>query len=493
MRKGFLMVLAVVLVAAMAAPAMADLSTSGFVRIKEHVEQNFRTGGAAGPQGGLFILPGKDVGTATYVEQRGRFAFDFKSENAGARAFFEIDFANWGDSAYTVNRNQGAGLEGDSINIETKNVYAWFTIPNTPITLTAGLQTQTDSFGGMIFGYADMAGVFVTGKMAPVQYRFGWAKFQEASSLRDDDVDLYVAEVKFSPVKEARLGLDFYAIRDASGATPVSAGAFGTNLNTVGRGFSDYGFAPFAFTYEPAMIYYIGVDGAVTAGPASVSGYAFYNFAEIDLGGGTFRNLAVVPGSSLDVKAFAADLRVELNAGPGRFFVEGAYVSGSGSGDTDFKAPIVAGNYALAGSFPLTSMDMQILLPNLDDINASAALAYDVQNQGRGLLAGAAGFRMKLNDALAAKVGAGYLADTKNFVGTNVAGVTIKKHKAFELNANLNYTVVKGMDIGIYGAYAWLTDWEDYGTSATGAPGTAIMTSEADNIYKAMFRMNYAF
>lgn len=497
MRKGFLMVLAVVLVAAMAAPAMADLTTSGFVRIKEHVEQNYRSGAAAGPQGGSFILPGKDVGTATYVEERGRFAFDYKSENAGARAFFEIDF-NWGDSAYTVGRNQGGGLEGDSINLETKNVYAWFTIPNTPITLTAGLQTVSDSFGGMIFGAADMAGVWLTGKMAPVQYRFGWAKFQEGNALFDDDVDLYVAEVKFSPVKEARLGLDFYALRDASGATPAGSGTFNTNLNTISRGFADYGYAASSFTYFPSTFYYVGVDGAFTAGPATVSGYAFYNFGKLEMGGGSFRNVAVSTGTDVDVKAFAADLRAELNAGPGRAFIEGAYVSGSGSGDrNDFKAPITASNYALAGSYPLTSMDMMILLPNGDDINALNALVMDVQNKGRGIMAGAAGFRMKLNDALAFKVGGGYLADTKNFVGTNVAGVTIKKHKAFEANANLNYTVVKGMDIGIYGAYAWLTDWEDYGSTAlpaaTAPARTANMTRDADNIYKAMFRMNYAF
>ncbi|MCR4310573.1 MAG: hypothetical protein NUW14_11250 [Deltaproteobacteria bacterium] len=490
MRKGFLMVLAVVLVAAMAAPAMADLSTSGFVRIKEHVEQNYRTGSAASTQGGLFILPGKDVSTASYVEQRGRFAFDFKSENAGARAFFEIDFANWGDSAYTVARNQGGALEGDSINIETKNVYAWFTIPGTPITLTAGLQNQNDSFGGMIFGYADMAGVFVTGKMDPVQYRFGWAKFQEGASIRDDDVDLYVAEVKFAPVKEARLGVDFYVIRDASGSTVPASFFINTNLNTLGRGFADYGYGPTSFTYKPATFYYLGVDAAVNAGPAALSGYAFYNWGKIDPIGGTIAGDNVA-GTSIDVKAFAVDLRAELNAGPGKFFVEGAYVSGSGSGDSDFKSPIVGNNYALAASFPLTSMDLQILLPNLDDINASAALAYDVQNKGRGIMAAAAGFRMKLNDQLAAKVGAGYLADTKNFVGTDgTTGATIKKHKAFELNANLNYTIVKGMDIGVYGAYAFLTDWEDYGAQAV---TVANVTQDADNIYKAMFRMNYAF
>ena len=494
MRKGFLMVLAVVLVAAMAAPAMADFSSTGFVRIKEHMEQNYRTGSAAGAQGGSFILPGKDPGTASYVEQRGRFAFDWKSENAGARAFFEIDFANWGDSAYTAGRNQGAGLEGDSINLETKNFYAWFTIPGTPVTLTAGLQNQTDSFGGMIFGYADMAGVFVTGKQDLVQYKFGVAKFQEGLTLRDDDVDLYVAEVKIAPTKNAKLGLDFYVIRDASGSAIPALGTFNTNLGTtLDRGRADYGLTTPGFTYWPATFYYIGADAAFTAGPAALSGYAFYNWGSADMGAGTFRGLSTA-GTTMDVKAFAADLRAELNAGPGKFFVEGAYVSGSGSGDGDYKAPITASNYALAGSFPLTSMDMQILFPNLDDINASSALAYDVQNKGRGIMAAAVGFRMQMNDQLAAKVGAGYLTDTKNFVGKNVAGIDIKKHKALELNANLNYTIVKGMDIGIYGAYAFLSDWENYGTSPTGAVlGPAIMTSEADNIYKTMFRMNYAF
>ena len=299
--------------------------------------------------------------------------------------------------------------------------------------------------------------------------------------------------MKFSPVKEARLGLDFYVLRDASGSTAATTGTNNTNLNTLGRGHADYWLStafPTAFTYKPATFYYLGVDGAVTAGPVALSGYAFYNFGKIEFIGGTFAGDNVVPGSSTDVKAFAVDLRAEMNAGPGKFFVEGAYVSGSGSGDSDWKAPITGSNYALSGSTPLNSMDLLILFPNADNINSTMALANDVQNKGRGIMAAAVGFSMKLNDQLSTKVGAGYLADTKNAVGTNVGGVTIKKHKAFELNANLNYTVVKGMDIGIYGGYAFLTDWEDYGAQTI---GVANMTQDADNIYTAIFRMNYAF
>lgn len=486
MRKGFLMVLAVVLVAAMAVPAMAEFSTSGFVRIKEHVEQNYR--GFA--LGGLFILPQEDPSTASYVEQRQRFALNWKGENAGASAVFEIDFGAWGDSAYTVGRNQGAGFEADSINLETKNFYLWFNIPNTTAKVTAGVLNLTDSFGGMIFGYADMAGAILSGT-GPVSYRVGWAKWEERAFTADDDVDLYLAEVKFTPVKEVKVGADFYVIRDASGSSspapvapattnPLQVGTQNLNLNTIGRIYTDYGVGATAFTYDPSIFYYLGVDAAFKAGPVGLSGYAFYNWGEIESVNGTVGGAAVVNGSA-DVSAYGADLRADLDAGPGKLFIEAAYVSGSDRNSDDFESPIVGNNYALAGSFPLTSMDMQILLPNLDDINASAALAYDVQNKGRGIMALAAGFRMKFSDTVAAKFGAGYLAD----VEAPASGVD--EHSAIEVNANFNYTISKGMDIGVYGAYAFLSDWESYT-----AAGVAT-NQDADDIWKAYLRLNYAF
>ncbi len=502
MRKGFLMVLAVVLVAAMAAPAMADFSTSGFIRIKGHTEQNYTNGAS----GGSFILPGKDVNTSSYVEQRMRFIFDWKGENVGARYYGEIDYTQWGDSAYNTSRNTGGALEADTVNLESKNIYMWFNVPNTSVKVTAGMQNQSDSFGGMIFGYADMAGIFLTGNLgnlAPVSYKLGWARFQQnqggttvagntaLANRLDSAVDLYVAEAKFAPVKEARIGLDLYVLRDASGNKTTYANGE-TNLgNTLLRGFTDYGYAPGTMTYDPSVFYWIGLDGAFNAGPVELSGYAFYNFGKIEKANEA--TLGIVD-QDIDVKAWAADLRADATVGPGKFFIEGAYVSGSGSDDSDFKSPITASNYALAASYPLTSMDMQILFPNTDDITASSALAYDIQNKGRGIIAVAAGYRMKFTDMLSGKVGVGYLTDAKNFVGTSAGGVGIKKHKATEVNANVNYALVKGLDLGLYGAYGFLSDWEDYGgkQGATNATG-ANMNEKADDIYKAMFRLNYAF
>lgn len=484
MRKGLVVLLAALVVAVFAVPAMADLSASGFIRSKAHVEQNYNAN--AGNSGGGFILPVKDAPTASYVEQRARIKFDFKGENAGGVAFFEIDFTRFGDAAYQSGlRNQGAGLEADTINLETKNVYVWFNVPNTSAKFTVGLQNITDSFGGMIFGYADAAGIFLTGKMAPVEYRLGWSKLEAQSSFGDSSVDLYVAEVKLAPVKEAKIGLDVYVIRDASGvANAGNLGSNATTLRTAFRGFGDYAGATPTFTYTPSVFYFVGLDGAFDAGVAKLSGYAFYN-------GGKVKDavLAGIAGGDIDVKAWAADLRADVALGPGKAFIEAAYVTGTSDTDSDIKSPVTTSNYALAGSFPLTSMDTQILFPNLDDINASSALAYDVQNKLRGIMAVAAGVTMKFADALTGKVGAAYLQDAKNTF--QLAGA--KKHKATEINANVNFNVTKGVDVGLYGAYAFLSDWESFSRTVGTNTAVADVTKDADNIYKVYARLNYAF
>ena len=231
--------------------------------------------------------------------------------------------------------------------------------------------------------------------MDPVAFKLGWAKFQEGATLRDDDVDLYVAEAKFSPVKEARLGVDFYVLRDASGSNATAgagAGTFNTNLNTIGRIFSDYGVGATAFTYDPATFYYLGVDGAFKAGPVGLSGYAFYNWGKIEGVNGTIGGDAIANGD-IDVKAYGGRPARRPGRRPRQALHRGQPMFPDRTGTaTDFESPITASNYALAGSFPLTSMDMQILFPNIDDINASAALAYDVQNKGRGLVGGGGRF-----------------------------------------------------------------------------------------------------
>src|SRR4030066_1480475 len=201
MRKVLMVVFAVVLVAAFALPAMADTQVSGYYRAKGYIS-NFKRLGAAS------VNPDPDniETTSSYVEQRIRAKFSFGEENVKAVWFAELD-PNFGIGNFqNGTRNQGGALGADSIDLETKNLYVWFKVPNTTWDVTVGLQNVSDSYAGVLFGYADMAGVFANFKFEPVAIRLGWAKWFEGDVQEADDADLYVAEAKFSPTKDGKWG-----------------------------------------------------------------------------------------------------------------------------------------------------------------------------------------------------------------------------------------------------------------------------------------------
>lgn len=441
MRKGFLVMLAVVLVAALAAPAMAGTDINGFYRAKGYVS-NFKSGGTIG----------KDLPSQAYVEQRFRLRLASGDENVKAVIFFEQDL-NWGDNNYTSGRNVGGALGADSINLELKNAYVWFKVPNTSVDVTAGLQGVNDSYGGLFLFYGDMAGIFVNGKMDPVSYRLGWSKWFEQTTAKADDATFYLAEAKFAPAKDVKLGVNLYFIQD-------------DRLKT-------------AATPSKTRIYMPGFDASLAAGPATVSGWFFYQSGKQDF---------LTAGSTdYDIKGFAFELRGDMNVGPGKAFLMGTYVSGGDNTLKEFKS-VKAGNDYAAGMGLYARPDMQILLPNGDDINTSAGLVgaggSGPSNGGRGIMLIAAGYSQKLGDKLTGKVGAGYLKANKLLVDSSAGADASYKKKAMgtEVNANVNYNITKGLDFGLYGAYAWLGDF--FKPSAT---------TDADNAYDLHARLNYAF
>jgi len=484
MRKGFLIMLAVVLVAAMAAPAVAGTDISGLYRSKAWMS-NFRTGGDKTAP----VLQ-KDAPANAFVEQRLRLKFSSGEENVKAVAFFEIDFGAWGDVAGSAKqattdntglgagRNGGGALGSDRINLETKNVYLWFKLPNTSLDFTVGLQNQTDAYAGLLFGAADMAGVFVNGKMEPVSYTLGWAKLYEFDTAKADDLTLYLASAKFAPTKDAKLGLNFYLLQDDTDkvAQPFAigsgTGSLTTTLNVLGL--------------NKKKVYIPGVDFAVNAGPATISGFGMYQFGKVDyLAAGT---------TDIDIKGFAFDLRGDMNVGPGKAFLEGLYISGGDNVTKEVKSIVTFSDFDASpgGNSAFGRTDMSILLVNADDINCAQALvgaratatggSTSPALGGRGLTHIAAGYTQKLGDKLTGKVGAGYLRANKLLLVTDDS----RKGKTLgtEVNANVNYNIMKGLDFGVYGAYAWLGDYFENKTSSATDP---------DNVWSANLRLNYAF
>lgn len=477
MRKGFLIMLAVVLVAALAAPAMADTSLNGYVRIRSYAS-NYKNNGAG------YLTPAVNPASSAYVDERARFLLKTGDENVKAVAQFELD-QTWGDSAYTTGRNAGGGLEADTTNLETKNLYLWFKVPNTSVDITTGVLSASDSYAGTFLGGADLAGVFANFKIDPVTVRLGYSKFWENATNKADDIDFYLAEAKFAPAKDVKLGLNLYFLNDMGKGVKGPTSAVGAD--SLSETIAGLGGRGAVGAYTPAEIaavsglrkvrvYMPGVDFAFNAGPAAISGFAFYQFGKAESG--------TAGVASVNVKGYAADVRADANLGPGKGFLELLYVSGDDNKtDKDYKGIVTASNYNLAASFYARS-DMQIILPNGDDINSSYGLTYDVANGGAGLFHVAAGYTQKLNDKLTGKVGAGYLAANKKRVRDAGPAANFANDTAMgtEVNANVSYNITKGLDFGLVGAYAWLGN--AYKVSGATAP---------DNLFSTVARLNYAF
>jgi len=471
MRKGFLVVLAVALVAVLAVPAMAGTDINGFIRAKAYMS-NYN-GVPKDNNGNLQ----KDAPTSAYVDQRMRLQFKSGEENVKAVAQFEIDFSSYGDTAGSattagVGRNSGGALGGDRINLETKSVYIWFKLPDTSLDFTVGLQTQTDPYAGLLYGAADMAGIFMTGKVEPVSYKLGWAKLYENDQYRTDDLTLYVAEVKLAPTKDIKVGLNFNFIQDDTEKR--------VNANSLP-------FATTAGNENSKKIYTPGVDVAFVTGPATISGFAFYQFGKEEC-------LDPAGGEDTNLKAYAIDVRADLSVGPGKGFFEALYVSGGNGEGNDYKSIVTLSdlNASPGGNSAYGRTDMELLLFNNDDINTSQSLigsaaattSSSPSNGGRGITHFAAGYSMKLSEKMTAKGGLGYLMATKKLT---VADANRKgKTMGTEVNANVNYNIMKGLDFGLYGAYAFLGDFYEFNTYPAGS-------SAPDDIYDVHFRLNYAF
>ena len=477
MRKGFLIVLMVALVAAIAAPAMAGTDINGFYRARGFVSdyKNFTSGNYLNP------TPADNASTSSYVEQRLRLKFSMGEENVKAVLFLEQDMM-WGDSSGQAGtRNAGGAIGGDSINIETKNIYLWFKIPNTSADFTVGLQNVSDPYRGTFLGFTDVAGVVSTFKFAPLSFRVGGFTPWERDTNQADDTQLFIAEAKIAPVKDLNIGLNFYFIRDGADTLGAASGETSTaNLTAQFLGGNQV-------VAGVTKIYMPGANFDFNAGVAKISGFGFVQFGDRVFDGGA-------PKTKFG--GYAADLRVDANAGPAKVFLEGLYTSGDKPGTTDkIEGVVVAEDFKMqSSSSNAYAMDLLILTTNGDDLNTARGLIYSTNNNrvqagyamngvrlGSTLLA--AGASMKLGDKMTGKVGAGYLRANQlapaALAGTNL---NVSKDMGTEVNANVNYNIMKGLDFGLFGAYAWLGD----GYKVSGSP-------DPENLYDVHFRMNYAF
>jgi hypothetical protein len=322
-----------------------------------------------------------------------------------------------------------------------------------------------------------MGAIFATGKYEPVSWKLGWAKLYENNTQKWDDLTLYVGQVNFAPMKDLKLGFGLYVLQDDTQKAVIAPTAGTVSLNLP---------LPVAAGDENTkLVYTPGIDFAWNAGPVALSGFFLYQFGTIEAAGTN-------TDPDIDISAFAVDLRADANLGPGKLFVEGLYISGSDRGGTnpDYESVVTLSdvNASPGGNSAFTRLDYSILMGNADDINTNQCLigcaapvggATSPGNGGRGMWTIGAGYSMKVASNMSFKVGAGYLAAT-DMLATDAA--TRDNDMGTEVNGNFNYNIMKGLDLGLYAAYAWLGDFYKAGT-----------VTDPDDAFDVHFRLNYAF
>jgi len=172
MKRLFICLVALIAVFALVMPASAaEMKVNGIWNAKAWARDNFDGT--------------DDVDDSTqYVTQRMRMYFNFiASENLKLVYKNEIDM-EWGDTTPTVARNSGGGLGGDTINLETKNVYLEFMVPDTPVKATLGLQGVTLHKGWFISD--DIGAARFDMNFDPISVTTYWAG---ANGLEADDND----------------------------------------------------------------------------------------------------------------------------------------------------------------------------------------------------------------------------------------------------------------------------------------------------------------
>ncbi len=300
MKKKLLVALSSTLAVAMALPAFAkDHSLNGYFRTRFMMTD--------------FNNARSEDSPTKIVDQRARFKWTFGlNEYVSVTYYGEVDI-QYGDASYgktntgaLTTRNDGGRLGGDTVNLETKNIYLNVKIPDTPVAARIGLQGYGDHWDYALVA-ADMAGVKFSGKTDMVSGNVGWFKWGEGAQTADNvenDIDFYAVQLAFQPMGGLSLGTDLYW------------------LNVNGSGYGSAGFSN-------ADIYWLGVNGKYKAGPVSLSGWFAYNFGTADS--------AAANGDDLDISAFAGSIAAGFAPAPGlKAKLTALYFSGDDdNGDTD--------------------------------------------------------------------------------------------------------------------------------------------------------------
>jgi hypothetical protein len=399
--------------------------------------------------------------SANFVEQRVRLQYIAKANpDLKLVTHFELDYAYWGNSSYTVGRNQGGAQGADTVNLETKSLYLDFN-PCKHVNVRMGMQPIADSFKGSIID-SDAAGVLISGndfgKLSP---SIGYFRFQDTGSRRDGVLghltnDYFLLDAKYEVSKNLKVGGAYYFFRDAQ----ESAGA---PITTFGAGDTITGFLPDGtpvHSTQPTItqttinndvkLHVFGLNAEYTTGPLTLNGFAVYETG--------WNNTASSSGRKTYVNAYAFNLGAKLKAGPGTARFETLYVSGSG--DEGRNAFYSSGG----GEHGYYDNEMVILGRDKNAYTTDNSILDLTGNRGQGQMGVYVGYDLPVTPKLdtAFNVGVAGVAHSnsqKPVIYANGSPTQNRNASNFlgtEINTEATYKLLEGMNVSFRAAYVFL-------------------------------------
>jgi hypothetical protein len=504
------------LTAATAVPAMAlENEFHGLYRFRAIVS-NFDDSAAGavaiGAETGA-TNGGKTPLTNTYMEQRARLMYIAKAnDDLKLVTHFEFD-SRFGDTSYNQNatnttnngsatRNAGGGIGADQTNLETKNIYLDFKIPSTPVQMKVGIQGFTDNYKGIIFNN-DAAGIVATSKFGAASFQAGYFRFDDAttggSATTATNAYLGVPSVaptttytSTSTVVNPTTVTTTTTASSAIGASVLQNAQLGNNTRdfmTVGGKFSltkDLTFgADYYLLYSDVLrrtqvktyVNMIGANAEAKLGPATVNGFAMYQFGRLGNG---------VIGQHQDLSAFAGNLAGKIAVGPGTAKITGLFISGdkqtTGTGErNDFQTIMERGTTTSGHTF--YEANSQLLLRNIYAPAATdRAVVYDLNNNGRGLIAVFGGYDLAMGKFFSnSNVGIGAVAKDNGNANNGGKGSGSSNVLGTEINTETGYKLYDNLTASLNLAYLFLGDFYN------------VAGGKADNPYSTKIMLNYTF
>ncbi|MBI4496270.1 MAG: hypothetical protein HY697_04970 [Deltaproteobacteria bacterium] len=350
MKRLLILLGAVVLIAALASPSLAQFRSWGYLQVESRWMVNLQhfNDDVNDNQRGfaerfrVFFQYGDPKKVRAVV------GFEADSTAFGEAGGASTSLLNGVSQTATANRNHIGAVGTDQIGLEIKWGFLDFVIPNTPLTVSAGLQPfNIGGYVGKYWSTIDAPGLLVSANLAPHTIQGFWWREYSNNITTGNDSDMYGLRYL---LKKPNFGIEaWFAYNEDRRDKVISHNWVTTTTPTPPAGSTNL-ILQQRQTSRPYEVkpWWLGFVVPVTLGNWQ------FEPAFVYLGGKavTNRNTSVAgaPTQDKDYEGWMADLWIRYKIGPGlSALVEGYYSTGPDTSSADKEKEYRFNNFSVAG------------------------------------------------------------------------------------------------------------------------------------------------